>query len=75
MQMENMGRAGLLQWLKRSRLQRQELASRLGISKQYLTNILAGRRRGGLETLVVIEEVTGVPVKSWAETQVGESET
>ena len=74
MQTENMGRAGLLQWLKRSRLQRQELASRLGISKQYLTNILAGRRRGGLETLVVIEEVTGVPVKSWAETQVGSSD-
>jgi transcriptional regulator with XRE-family HTH domain len=73
MQTENKGRAGLLQWLRRSRLQRQELARRLGISKQYMTNILSGRRRGGLETLVVIEEVTGVPVKSWAETQVGES--
>jgi transcriptional regulator with XRE-family HTH domain len=58
----------LLAWLRRSALQRQELAAQLGVSKAYVSQILAGVRRPGLDTLVKIEALTGIPCGAWAET-------
>ena len=61
------GRRLLREWLDRSRMSQKELAERLGVSDAYLSQMLTGYRRGKLETLVRVEEVTGVPVGSWAD--------
>jgi antitoxin component HigA of HigAB toxin-antitoxin module len=61
------GRHQLRAWLHRSRQKQKDLAAQLGITDAYLSQILSGQRRAKLETLLRIEDVTGVPVVSWAD--------
>lgn len=61
------GRAELLQWIERSRLQDYELAARLDITRAYLSQILRGRRRPGLDIAVRICTLTGVRPIAWTE--------
>lgn len=43
-----------------------ELADLLDMTAPHLSQILSGTRRPGLETAAKIEEVTGIPARSWA---------
>lgn len=64
----------LREWLDRTQLKQKDLADRLGISDAYLSHILTGYRRPKLELLAQIEYQTGVPIRSWLDTQGGTSE-
>lgn len=48
-----------------------DLANILGISRPYMSLLVAGKKRPSLELAVRIEQVTGgaVPVVSWVEQQ------
>jgi transcriptional regulator with XRE-family HTH domain len=46
----------------------------LGITDSYLSQILSGRRRPGLDIAVRIETLTGVPVESWADIAISETD-
>ena len=65
------GRQQLRAWLDRSRLRDSQLAVRLGISLPYMSQIFHGERRPGLELLLLIAEVTGIPLVAWKENGVG----
>jgi DNA-binding XRE family transcriptional regulator len=65
------GRTLLREWFKRSNLNQKELAAQIGITDAFLSQLLSGKRRAKLEILIQIEEATGVPVVSWADTTVG----
>lgn len=43
------------------------LADQLGISKSYLSMILAGKRRPSLPLAIALEDKTGVPMRDFAE--------
>lgn len=62
------GRERLAAYLRRSRLKQNELADMVGVSAPYLSQIVRGRRKPGLDMALRIEQVTGVPVDSWAAT-------
>jgi transcriptional regulator with XRE-family HTH domain len=68
------GRERLAAYRHRSRMRQNELADLLGLTDSYLSQILSGRRRPGLDIAVRIETLTGVPVESWADTSVSEAE-
>jgi transcriptional regulator with XRE-family HTH domain len=38
----------------------------VGLTDSYLSQILSGRRRPGLDAAVRIESVTGIPAVSWS---------
>jgi plasmid maintenance system antidote protein VapI len=61
----NDGRELLLQWIQRSRLQKQEAAALLGVSKSDIRKYIGGDRRPTLDIAVRIEAATGVPVVAW----------
>ena len=65
------GRQLLRDWIRRSCLNQTEAGERIGVRKAYLSEILGGSRRPGLDTAVWIERVTGVPVEAWVSTRVG----
>lgn len=56
---------------------RSQWADRLGISRSYLSDILNGNKRPGLDLALDIERETGgvVTVKSWARSAVSEATT
>lgn len=60
-------------WRLRSKQNQRELAVALGVSDGYLSQILSGLRRPKLELLMRIEDLTGVPVSSWADIRRGKS--
>lgn len=60
------GRKQLADWIKRSKLQKQEAAQLIGISAGFLSHLLGGHRLPTLPSAVNIEEATGIPVASWA---------
>lgn len=64
----------LKEWISRSRLKQNELAARLDITDSYLSQVLSGLRRPKLEILVAIERMTGVPVESWVDIPVADSD-
>ena len=65
------GRERLRQYLDRARLKHYELAEQLGITDSYLSQLLSGRRSPGRTNALKIEDVTGVPVRSWQDSSVG----
>ena len=65
------GRTLLRDWIRRSRNNQKQLAADLEMSDAYLSQILKGIRRPKLEMLMAIEQRTGVPVSSWADTRRG----
>ncbi len=69
------GRHELRAWTDRSLLRDSELAVRLGVSRPYMSQIFHGERRPGLELLLLIAEVTGIPLVAWKADDVGELAT
>lgn len=59
------GREQLAAWLRRSKLLQRELAVRLSLTDSHLSQILSGVRRPGLPIVARIEDVCGVPMRSW----------
>jgi transcriptional regulator with XRE-family HTH domain len=68
------GRERLADYRRRSKLKQYELADLLGLHETTLSQILAGKRRPGLDIALRIETLTGVPVESWSAIVVGEVE-
>jgi transcriptional regulator with XRE-family HTH domain len=62
----SLGRRELKAWLRRSVMKSSTLASELGISRAYMSQILSGERRPGLDLLVRIHDRTGIAPRSWA---------
>lgn len=65
--MRNTGRERLAEYCRRCRLKQYELADLLGMHFTTLSQVLAGKRRPGLDTALRIERLTGVPVESWSD--------
>lgn len=63
----------LADWIERAKLSKGEAASRIGISRPFMSHILGGHRRPTLPNAVKIEEVTGIPVASWVPLRRGKS--
>lgn len=59
------GRERLAQWIERSKLQQIEAAERIGMDATQLSQILAGKRRPGLDNAVKIYNVTGIVPQDW----------
>lgn len=53
--------------LKRKKHTQEWLAAQLGISKSHMSMILSGQRRPSLTLALKLEELTGVPVREFAE--------
>jgi HTH-type transcriptional regulator/antitoxin HigA len=53
--------------LQRKRKSQRWLASQLGISESYLSELLAGKRRMSLDLALRLHEQTGVPVRELSE--------
>lgn len=68
------GRERLAEWRDRSRISQKDMAAMFGITDSYLSQVLSGRRRPGLDIAVRIEALTGVPVQSWSDTSLSESD-
>lgn len=71
--MANTGPERLEAYRKRFRLKQFELADLLRMHFTTLSQVLAGKRRPGLDTALRIEELTGIPVSSWSERRRGKS--
>jgi transcriptional regulator with XRE-family HTH domain len=50
-----------------------EMAAEIHITEAQLSQILNGKRRPGLDIAVRIEDVTGIPARSWVDSPVGKS--
>lgn len=61
----------LLEWIKRTRMQKQEAAALIGISKATMSKLLTGYRLPNLPLAVKIEVATGISVESWLPTSSG----
>lgn len=59
------GRERLAQWIERSKLTQVEAAVIIGIDPTQLSQILAGKRRPGLDNAVRIAKATGIVVEDW----------
>jgi len=62
------GRERLAAYRDKCHLNQNELADLLQLDYTYVSQIITGVRRPGLETAIRIEAVTGIPVKSWSAT-------
>lgn len=60
------GAEQLLRWMKRRRFSQTEAAEYFGFDRHYLNKIIKGHKRPGLDNAVLIEQRTGIPVKSWS---------
>lgn len=59
------GRERLAQWIDRSKLTQAEAAVIIGIDPTQLSQILAGKRRPGLDNAVKIAKATGIVPEDW----------
>ena len=66
------GRERLRAWLERSKLTQRAAAEVLGMHEVYLSQILGGVRVPGLDNAVKIEDLTGIAVRSWQQTEVSD---
>jgi transcriptional regulator with XRE-family HTH domain len=64
--MSKNGRERLAKYIIRSQQKQYEVADDLRITESYLSQVLSGRRRPGLDIAVRIETLTGIPVSAWA---------
>lgn len=67
------GRERLREWIERSKMNQTAAAELLSIHPVMLSQILNGARNPGLPTAVAIEDVTGIPVRSWTLSRVSEA--
>lgn len=63
--MRNTSRPNVQLTRRRGKTTKTEFARQLGISLPFLANIEAGRKRPGLDTAARIEDLTGIPARSW----------
>lgn len=56
------GESAIKVWREHRRLTQQQLATRAGISKAYLSQIEGGKRQGTIETLSAIARSLDVPI-------------
>ena len=68
------GRQELRSWELRSALTRGAIATRLGISIPYLSQLLTGERQPSARLMLKIEQETGVPMRAWLD-RIAVSET
>jgi transcriptional regulator with XRE-family HTH domain len=68
--MANNGAGRLLAWMHRSGLKQCEVAQALQVTPAFVCQVLKGVRRPGLKVGVRIEDVTGIPLRSWVATRV-----
>jgi transcriptional regulator with XRE-family HTH domain len=60
------GRERLREWLDRSKMSQRKTAELIGVTEQYFGQLLHGdRRMPSLMVAIRIEDVTGVPARSW----------
>lgn len=62
---ELLGRHQLTDWLRRRGLSQGDAAKEIGIHRVHLNQFLTGERRPGLDTAILLEERTGIPVRAW----------
>lgn len=60
------GRARLRAWIDRRGLTQEDAAKEIGVHRVHLNYFLTGERRPGLDTALLIEESTGIPMRTWA---------
>lgn len=61
-------RLELWRWMARRNVNQREASDILGINFTMLNHYLHGRRAPALETAVLIERKTGIPVEAWVAT-------
>lgn len=64
------GAHALWDWLERRSLNQREAARLIGMDFQYLNHLLAGRRRAGRDTALLLQEKTGIGIAAWSSTLV-----
>lgn len=55
----------LREYLRRSQMTQRAFANQVGITETFLSQVLIGIRGFSLETAVAVEDVTGIPARSW----------
>lgn len=63
------GRDRLRAWIDRAKLNQRQTAELLHVSEVYVSQLLAGVRNPSLEMAVLLERETGIPVQSWARSE------
>jgi transcriptional regulator with XRE-family HTH domain len=64
MTLERSLRYGLLDRLRETGLQQQEVAAMVGINRQYVNQLLTGKKAGSLRVWDQLFEATGVKIKA-----------
>lgn len=59
------GAALLIEWIERRGYKQNELPAILGLHESFISMLVNGKRIPSLHNAVKIEELTGIPVKSW----------
>lgn len=68
------GRERLRAWIDRSKFNQRQAAELLQFTEVFLSQILNGTRRPGLENAIHIEDVTGISVESWLRSDISETD-
>lgn len=68
------GRELLADWLQRAKFSQRQGADFIGVTEGKLSMYLSGSQRPGLDTALRIQDKTGVPVRSWALSELSDSE-
>lgn len=59
------GRQLLAAWIERSHFNQRQAADFIGVTEGKLSLYLSGKVRPGVDVVLRIEDVTGVPARSW----------
>lgn len=62
-------------WLERMRFNQRQAAAYFGWDETFISHILSGKRTPGLANAVKIEELTGIPARTWVSSELDESES
>lgn len=60
--------------MDRSHMQQKDFAAKINVTDGYLSQILSGARRPGMDIAEAIEAETGVPMVSWVDTRRGKAD-
>jgi len=69
------GRERLAQWIERSKINQLEAAQLIDIDPTQLSQILAGKRRPGLDNAIKIARATGIVPDAWVPIEEDEEAT
>lgn len=69
------GRLQLAEWKVKRGVTQREMAELFKVHENFVSLMLKGKRRPGLTLAVAIENLTGVPVRSWTLEKLSNSET